>query len=110
MDHGNGKLWVGLSLDGRTIARATDLRPDGSFVIKFGWWRGVKGNLVITGRRLDGVAQPAYGDVPPNYGDQGFQATGIIFPTTGCWEITGRVGDADLAFVTEVVSVEASAS
>jgi LysM repeat protein len=31
------------------------------------------------------------------------QGVGLIFPTAGCWEVTGRVGDASLTFVTEVV-------
>jgi len=27
----------------------------------------------------------------------------LIFPTTGCWEVTGRVGESSLTFVTEVL-------
>jgi len=34
------------------------------------------------------------------------QPTELIFPTEGCWEVTGRVGDASLTFVTLVVRGE----
>jgi len=27
----------------------------------------------------------------------------VIFPTEGCWQVTGRVGRADLTFVTFVI-------
>ena len=75
--------------------------------MKFPWQRGVPGQLTIDGRRLDGAASPLRAEVPPGYGDRGFQATYIIFPTPGCWEVTGRVGDASLTFVTRVVKVGA---
>jgi hypothetical protein len=29
----------------------------------------------------------------------------VIFPTPGCWEVTGRIGDASVAFVTRVVKI-----
>ena len=44
--------------------------------------------------------------VPPGgYGETGFQASYVIFPTPGCWEVTGRVADASVTFVTRVVKV-----
>lgn len=111
-NHGNGSLWValwpkgvlraGLLPDGSSWA---EIRPDGSIDAKLGWWRGVEGKLVITGRRLDAAAAPLKADVPDGYGSRGFQATGVIFPTDGCWEITGKVGSADLTFVTLVVKI-----
>jgi len=78
---------------------------DGSLSMKFPWWRGVTGKLTITGRRLDGAAPPLRARIPGGYGDTGFQASGIIFPTTGCWEVTGSVGEASLTFVTLVERV-----
>ena len=39
-------------------------------------------------------------DVPSNYGTTGFQPSGVSFPTEGCWEVTGHVGDTTLTFVT----------
>jgi hypothetical protein len=71
--------------------------------MKFGWWRAVTGPLRITGRRLDGEAPPLRADIPSGYGDTGFQATGVIFPTEGCWQVTGTVAGSTLTFVTFVI-------
>ena len=79
--------------------------PDGSLTMKFPWVRLVRGQLPITGRRLDAPGPPLQADIPEGYGDSGFQATALIFPTESCWEVTGRVGDASLTFVTLVVQV-----
>lgn len=81
------------------------LTNDGALGMKFPWQRGVRGELKITGRRLDGNAAALRALVPYGYGDQGFQSTALIFPTEGCWEVTGRVGDASLTFVTSVVKI-----
>ncbi|HZD02845.1 MAG TPA: hypothetical protein VFA46_22445 [Actinomycetes bacterium] len=61
------------------------------------------GKLRITGRRLDASAPPAQGSVPDGYGETGFQASGVTFPTEGCWQITGKVARTALTFVTFVV-------
>jgi hypothetical protein len=37
--------------------------------------------------------------VPDGYGDRGFHSSGVYFPTSGCWEVTGTVGSATLTFV-----------
>ena len=79
--------------------------PDGSFEMKWPWQRGVSGKLTIEGRRLDAPAPPLRADIPEGYGDSGFQSTALIFPTQGCWEVTGIVGNAQLTFVTLVVQV-----
>jgi hypothetical protein len=100
---GNGKLWVGgLWKEGIVAATPDFVQADGSIGIKFGWWRKVTGQLEITGRRLDGPAPPLRASVPGGYGDTGFQASGLLFPTEGCWEVTGRVGATTLTFVTFV--------
>jgi hypothetical protein len=57
--------------------------------MKFWWWRGVDGELEITGRRLDANAPPMSASIPDGYGETGFQASALIFPTEGCWEVTG---------------------
>ncbi|HSE20603.1 MAG TPA: hypothetical protein VLB68_03070 [Pyrinomonadaceae bacterium] len=77
----------------------------GALGMKFGWMRGVSGELKITGRRLDAEAPPLRSQVPAGYGDRGFQATYLIFPTPGCWEVTGHVGDSSVTFVTKVVKI-----
>jgi hypothetical protein len=40
-----------------------------------------------------------------DYGDTGFQASQVIFPTEGCWQVTGTVGDSSVTFVTRVVKL-----
>jgi hypothetical protein len=63
------------------------------------------GRLRIEGRRLDASASPLRAEVPDGYGDLGFQASSVIFPTPGCWEVTGRVNDASVTFVTKVTKI-----
>jgi hypothetical protein len=101
---GNGDLWVGgLGPDGVIPADARFVESDGSIGWKFGWWRIAPGKLAISGSRLDAVAPPLRASVPDGYGQQGFQASGVYFPTGGCWEVTGAVGDSELTFVAFVI-------
>ena len=65
------------------------------------WIRPAKVQLVVTGRRLDGTAPPLKVGIAGNYATR-FQATGMEFPVAGCWEVTGKAGDKELRFVTEV--------
>ena len=94
-----GTLAAGILPDGGS--RAT-VEVNGSIHTKLGWWRGVPGTLRITGQRLDGAAPPLDAHVPAGYGRRGFQPTGIVFPTAGCWRVVGRVGNARLTFVVKV--------
>ncbi len=97
---GNTDLWVGgLGDEGVILADSRFAESDGSIGWKFGWWRMVPGRLTITGRRLDAPAPPPRASVPDGYGPQGFQASGVSFPTEGCWEVTGAVGGSKLTFV-----------
>ncbi len=109
-NYGNASLRVSLWPKGKLVAGPlpdgaiwASIEPDGSIVAKLGWWRGVAGKLAIGGRRLDASAPPLRAHVPDGYGVTGFQATGIIFPTAGCWKVTGKVGGASLTFVVLVV-------
>jgi hypothetical protein len=77
---------------------------DGALGIKVGWERKKKGPLQISGRRLDGPASPARAYIY-DYGDSGFQPIYLVFPTPGCWEITGRVADASLTFIAVVEKI-----
>lgn len=100
---GNGKLWVGgLWPHGVIVAGPGLVSRDGSVGVKLGWFRNTPGRLRITGRRVDGQAPPLRAYVPPGYGGRGFQASGVIFSTAGCWQVTGKVGTATLTFVTFV--------
>jgi hypothetical protein len=55
--------------------------------------------LRIEGERLDAPAPPLRAEIPDGYGTTGFQPTGLIFPTKGCWKVVGSVGSARLTFV-----------
>jgi hypothetical protein len=71
--------------------------------MKFPWWRGpdVHGALHIHGHELT-LGLPVRAEIPDGYGDTGFQASGIIFPAEGCYEITGEAGGVELSFLTLV--------
>jgi hypothetical protein len=97
----NGKLVAGRLPDGGSYA---EVKPDGSIRAKLGWWRAVEGRLTIDGVRLDASAPPLRADIPLGYGPTGFQATLLTFPTQGCWQVTGSLGDASLKFVVFVSS------
>jgi hypothetical protein len=90
----NGRIVAGRLPGGGTRATIND---DGSIDAKFGWWRAGNGKIRITGRRVDAPAPPLRAHVPDGYGT-GFQATGLTFPTTGCWRVTGRYAGAAVTF------------
>jgi hypothetical protein len=103
---GNSDLWVGgLGPDGVIAADSRFVESDGSIGWKYGWWRIVSGRLMITGQRLDAAAPPLRASVPDGYGPEGFQASGVYFPTEGCWEVTGTVGSSELTFVVFVLRI-----
>lgn len=99
--HGNGSLWTVLYYP-KLIVTSRNVRPDGSIEEKFPWWRDVTGQLTIRGGEVGGSGAPIRADIPPGYGDSGFQASSVIFPTEGCWRVTGRAGNASLTFVVSV--------
>lgn len=101
--HGNGKLWTLFWPYNVVIATPDFIQDDGAIRMKWPWWRGVRGELRIEGRRLDDDAPPIRSEIPPYYGLSGFQPSGIFFSTEGCWEVTGKVGKASLTFVTLVL-------
>jgi len=82
------------------------LLADGSLEMKFPWWKETRDKLSIMGRRLDATAPPLRSDVGEST-DFHRVPTYIIFPTTGCWEVTGKAGKAKLVFVTRVVKIGA---
>lgn len=113
--HGNGVLWTGLYYP-KLVATARNLRRDGSIAEKFWWWADIEVRglsltegmgLRITGRRLDGAAPRLRAEIPCCY-SPGFQASAIVFPSAGCWEVTGRATaavDAEAATLTFVTLV-----
>ena len=100
---GTDQLWVGgLGPDGLIEVPLANVRQDGTMEWKFGWWRITAGSLVISGRLLDRPGEPLTASVPDGYGQSGFQASAVQFPSPGCWEVTGSVDGATLSFVTVV--------
>ena len=108
--HWENNLYVGgLWPHGTIVFRPNGpgyIYQDGSVGMKIAWYRGkgVRGKLKIQGKRLDGPA-PALRSHFSDYGDTGFQASQVIFPTEGCWQVTGTVGDASVTFITRVVKL-----
>jgi hypothetical protein len=100
---GNGRLWTVLWRKGMVVVPLDAVEPDGGLGMKFPWWRApaVHGVLHITGHELT-LGFPVRADVPDGYGDTGFQASGIVFPVEGCYQVTGEAGGARLTFVTMV--------
>lgn len=105
-NHGNDYLVTALWSEG-TVAFSPGgpgvLLPDGALAMKFPWWRRVEGKLSIEGRRLDGPARALRSEISAGYGSTGLQASALIFPSVGCWEVTGRVDGGSLTFVTRIV-------
>jgi hypothetical protein len=77
---------------------------DGALGIKVGWERNKKGHLEIRGRRIHASAPPARAYIF-DYGDTEFQPIYLVFPTRGCWEITGEVAGGRLTVVTLVEKI-----
>jgi len=84
------------SPDGRIVTHAYDRYHVGG--TKVLWLKPVGARLEVSGRRLDGPAPPLGADLPAGYpGD--YQASGMTFPTAGCWEVTARADGSVLRFV-----------
>jgi hypothetical protein len=104
--HGNGSIWTALPPDGKIVATRPFVLPDGSMRIKFPWWgsRGAGAHLTVSGSgigRPGGLARATVTEgltAAPH-----FWASSIVFPTGGCWRVTGTAGPARLTFVVLVV-------
>jgi hypothetical protein len=104
-NYGNRYLGVAIWSKGRLVASRSggstwgQIMPDGTVYAKLGWFRGVPGRLHIQGERLDAPAPPLQASVPAGYGSSGFQATGLTFPTSGCWRVVGTNSGHELELV-----------
>lgn len=81
--------WAGNEVD------PLQVREEG---IKVGWFRPAGATLEISGHRLDAKAPALESDIPCCYPTR-FQATGIYFPTEGCWEVNAKAEDKELSFI-----------
>jgi len=79
---------------------------DGALGMKFGWTRGIRGKLNVTGHRLDADAPPLRFETATPNSESGFLASYLIFPTPGCWEVTAQIGDRADSRITFVTRVE----
>jgi len=77
---------------------------DSSLQMKF-LWAKARYPMSIEGRRLDATAPPLRSDIDHHFDDENFQPSMLIFPSPGCWEVTSRVRQSSLTFVTRVVQV-----
>jgi hypothetical protein len=103
----NGNLIAGRLPSGGDWA---EINPDGSSHAKLGWWRGVPGNLTITGHRIDAPAAALRADIPPTNELQqqgsGPHSERADIPTVGCWRIVGTQAGTRRAFVVKVTKIE----
>jgi len=102
--YGSGGVSTYLRPDGKVVAGAdetTELRADGSLAAEWWWLRWTTGELEIRGRRLDAESGPLQAEVADAYGD-GVLRSLLVFPEAGCWEVTGRMGDSGIVFITLV--------
>jgi hypothetical protein len=114
---GTDRLWTQLPVTG-TWGRLGHYTPDDpTFRQKLFFWRQgydphtERSSLKITGKRIDSPAPPLLSDStsPPLLVDEptsgswtdndSFIVAGINFPTTGCWEITGRYETDEVTFI-----------
>lgn len=109
-NYGNGEQWTYLPPDGTVLFSARGpgfVNPDGSLSRKWHWYveqEDFHGELEIEGRRLDAPSERSVsGNHSPVLGDPGFHAGKLTFPSEGCWEVTGKVGDSNLTFVVRVI-------
>jgi hypothetical protein len=59
----------------------------------------VHGELRVVGQRLDRAAPKLRADVPSGYGIVGFEPVALLFPSMGCWKVTGSIGDKRFVYV-----------
>jgi hypothetical protein len=105
---GTDRLWTALPVTG-TWRLGHSTSGDPTFRQKLPFWRQgydahaePRPNLTVSGRRIDSPAGPLLTSGKGHGSwtkDDQFIMTGINFPTTGCWEITGRYENDELTFV-----------
>jgi hypothetical protein len=69
--------------------------------LKVGWRKPQGAALAVSGQRLDADGPPLKAGLPDGYLGT-FQASRLIFPSEGCWEIEARTKESALRFVVHV--------
>jgi hypothetical protein len=103
----NQSLEVGIVPDGTITfgpGRAGFVLPDGALMIKYGWVLRREGAFSIKGRRLDQSAPPLRASIAERTAGTLFQPASLIFPTPGCWEVTGHLDQDHLTFIVRVIA------
>jgi hypothetical protein len=107
--YGNGRLAVVGYQSIKVTPRA--LMPNGWIRELFSWWgekrlvTPASAGLTTTGRRLDMKAKPLRAAITrgkaPNFAKSWLAS--LMFPSAGCWKITGRFDKTSLTVVTRIV-------
>ena len=64
------------------------------------WLKPVGSHLMVSGQRLDGEAPPLRAQRPGPGAYRGdYEASGVVFPAAGCWEVEARADGSVLRFV-----------
>ena len=94
--YGQDRVWAGLDPGSHGEWYAGDM---GNRVV---WRWFVPGHLLVAGKRLDATAPPMRASALQLYGGAGYEAATLVFPTSGCWQVTGKVGENVLRFIVSV--------
>lgn len=95
--YGRGPLWVLLPYRGNNASRT----PDGQVYTKVGWYVGLPAPLRGTARRIDGrrARTGRLQTSDPNTAANRMEASTLLLPTQGCWQVTGDVDGHALTWV-----------
>jgi hypothetical protein len=87
--YGQGPLWVVLPNRGANATRA----PDGQVYVKVGWYVGLPAALRGTARRIGGNRRRTgrLQTSDTNTEARRMEASALLLPTEGCWQVTGEV-------------------
>ena len=114
---GSEKLWTEVASDNILLAQPWLVQSDGSIRVKWPWlYRAqVEGDLKVVGQRMDasnGSAPPvilAQDINPAEFPDLEEGLAGsvsyVVFPSTGCWNVTATKGSERIQFITQVMEI-----
>jgi hypothetical protein len=94
--YGRGPLWVLLPYGGNNASRV-----HGRVYVKVGWYVGLPGPLRGAARRIDGPPTKS-GRLQvsdPNNDAHRMDASALLLPTLGCWQVTGDIAGHSLTWI-----------